>query len=192
MKKSHLFNPENVAVLEEEARGTWQDPEEVLGAIETRSHFIAADIGCGSGYFTIPLSRKVRKVYGIDVQKKMLQFLEQKIRKLRMRNVELLLSSTNEIPLGNEAVDIIISINTLHEFDDKGKIIEEMRRVLKPSGRILIVDFKKEYAGFGPPVDIRVTEKQAIQLFERKGFNILETRDLKYHYLLVFSKESSG
>ena len=60
--------------------------------MEVKPHFVAADLGCGSGYFTVPLSRRVKKVYGIDVQKEMLNFLEDKVKRLKIKNVELVLS----------------------------------------------------------------------------------------------------
>lgn len=188
MKKSHVFNPKNITVLEMEDRKLWQNPEEILGATEIRPDFVAADLGCGSGFFTIPLSKKVKKVYGIDVQKEMLDFLSQKIQRLKIKNIEPLLSRKNEIPLENESADLLISINTLHEFDGKEKMIDEMRRVLKQDGKLLIVDFKKEDTGFGPPVAIRVSKKQAMILFEKKGFTLVNTRSLTYHYLLVYRK----
>lgn len=86
-KRSHVFDLEHIAVLESEERKVWQNPDEVLGAVELKPHFIAADLGCGSGYFTVPLAHKVRKVYGIDVQREMLASLEEKIRRLRIRNI---------------------------------------------------------------------------------------------------------
>lgn len=190
MKKSHLFDPKNIDVLEMGERRIWQDPEEILGTIEIKPDFVAADLGCGSGFFTVPLSRKVKKVYGIDIQKEMLEFLEQKIRKLKIKNIEPLLLRENEIPLKNESVDLLVSMNTLHEFDDKERMIEEMRRVLKQGGKALIADFKKKNTGFGPPVAIRISKKQATSLFEKKGFTTLKKQDLTYHYLLVFSREN--
>lgn len=189
MKKSHVFNLNNIDVLEREARKTWQNPEEILGMVDIKPDFVAVDLGCGSGFFTAPLSKKVKKVYGIDVQKEMLKFLEQKIQKLKMKNIVLLLSKDYRIPLENESIDLLVSINTLHEFEDKRRMVEEIRMVLKLSGIVLIVDFKKENTGFGPPAAIRVSKKQATSLFEKKSFTTLETRDLMYHYLLVFSKE---
>lgn len=103
MKKSHVFNPKNIDVLEMEERKIWQNPEEILGTVEIKPNFVAADLGCGSGFFTVPLSRKVKKVYGIDIQKEMLEFLEQKIRKLKIKNIEPRLSRKNEIPLKMKA-----------------------------------------------------------------------------------------
>jgi len=189
VKESHLFDPKNIDVLEMEERKIWQNPEEILRMIEIKPEFVVADLGCGSGFFTVPLSREARKVYGIDIQKEMLEFLEQKMRNLKIENIQPLLSKENEIPLRDESVDLLVSINTLHEFDDKERMVEEMRRVLKQGGKALIADFKKENTGFGPPVAIRISRKQATNLFEKKGFTTLKRENLPYHYLLVFSRK---
>jgi len=187
--KPHVFDPAHIAVLESQERKIWQDPNEILKAVDPKPDWVAADLGCGSGYFTVPLSRMVRKVYGIDVQKEMLAFLEQKIERQKIENIEPMLSKPDEIPLENNSVDLLISVNTLHEFGDREKMIRKMRRVVKKGGRLLIVDFKKEDTGFGPPVRIRIPKPRAIKLFEAKGFALLKTKELQYHYLLVFAKE---
>jgi len=188
MKKSHVFDPKHIDVLESEDRKTWQNPEEILELIELKPDYVVADLGCGSGFFTVPLSRKVKKVYGIDVQKEMLKFLEQKIQTQKIGNIETLLSGEEEIPLENESVDLLLSVNTLHEFRDKRKMISEMRRVLRQEGQAVIVDFKKEETPLGPPVTIRVSKEQAGRLFEKQGLTVLKSHDLKYHYLIVFQK----
>ncbi len=66
--------------------------------------------------------RKVKKVYGIDVQKEMLAFLEQKIQRQKIGNIEPLLSVKDKIPLENESVDLLITINTLHEIPNKKRL----------------------------------------------------------------------
>ena len=188
IKEDHLFDPKKIEVLEQEDRKTWLNLEEILEKVEINSNFIAADIGCGSGVFTIPLSYKVKKVYAIDVQKEMLEFVENKIKKYQIKNIELNLAEENEVPLSDNMVDLLISINTLHEFDNKDQMISEMLRVLKPNGRALIIDFQKKETGFGPPVFIRLSKSDAIALFEKNEFKTLQIHELKYHYLLVFSK----
>ena len=190
MNGPHLFDPKKIDVLETEERKIWQNPEEILRTIEIKPKFVVADIGCGSGFFTLPLSRKVRKVYAVDVQKEMLESLEHKIRNLKIENIKPLLARENEIPLGNKSVDLLVSMNTLHEFDDKEKMVMEMGRVLKQGGKTLIADWKKMNTGFGPSVAIRVSRKEAIDLFEKKGFTTLKKEKLPHHYLLVFSKEN--
>ena len=184
----HIFDPKNAAILEIEERKIWQNPENILITLKIESSFIAADLGCGSGFFTIPLSKKVRKVYGIDVQEKMLEFLEEKIRRLKIENIEPLLSTGNEIPLESDSIDFLITMNTLHEFDDKEKMVEQIRRVLKQGRAVLIADFKKKETGFGPPVAVRLSQQQALTLFENSGFTPLLKRELEYHYLLAFTK----
>ncbi len=188
MKESHVFNPKDVDILDAEDRKIWQNPEEILDEIEVNSDYVAADLGCGSGFFTIPLSWKVKKVYALDVQKAMLNHLEQKIENQKIKNITTLLSKENEIPLENESVDLLISINTLHEFSDKEKMIQEMQRVLRQDGKAVIVDFKKEETSFGPPKTIRLSKDQAKHLFEKNSFTVLKSKDLTYHYLLIFLK----
>lgn len=81
-----------------------------------------------------------------------------------------------------------MSVNTLHEFDDKQKMIREMERVVKKGGLLLIVDFRKEDTGFGPPAAIRVSRAGAVRLFEGEGFSLLKMMELPFHYSLVFAK----
>jgi len=189
MKCPHLFDPEHIEVLEAEDRRVWQDPDEILNAVEIKPDFVVADLGCGSGYFTLPLARRVKKVYGIDVQKEMLDFLEDRLRREGIRNVELLLSDSDDIPLEKGRVDLLLSVNTLHEFDNKEKTIREMNRVVKKGGKLLIVDFQKKETGFGPPVGIRVSKARAIKLIAESGFKLSTAKLPPYHYLLIFDKE---
>jgi ubiquinone/menaquinone biosynthesis C-methylase UbiE len=188
MKDSNLFDAKNVDILDAEDRKLWQNPEKILDAIEHNRDYVAADLGCGSGFFTIPLSRRVKKVYGIDVQKEMLEFLRQKIKKQGIENITTLFSKENEIPLEDETLDLVITANTIHEFSEKEKMILEMRRVLRQDGKAAIIDFKKKATGFGPPVSIRLSKDQAMHLFEKNGFTVVKSKDLTYHYLIVFQK----
>jgi len=188
MKESHIFDPKHIAVLESKDRKTWQNPEEIMGMLELKPSYIVADLGCGSGYFTVPISRKVKKVYAIDFQKEMLDFVEQKIQRQKLINIKLLLSGKYEIPLENASVDLLITVNTLHEFPDQKNTIKEIWRVLKPEGHAVIIDFKKEDTAVGPPIAIRVSQNQAKQLFEERGFTIVKAHELMYNYLMVFQR----
>lgn len=188
MANHHIFDPKRIAVLESEERKNWQNSGEIINLLELKPDYVVADLGCGTGYFSIPMARKVKKVYGIDIQNEMLTFLEQKIRKQKIENIKTLLSKENKIPLQDQSVNLLISVNTLHEFRDKGSIINEMRRVLKADGQIAIVDFRKEDTNVGPPVSIRVSKEQAKSLFKKNGLKALKTYDLKFHYLIFFGK----
>ncbi len=189
MNESHIFDPKHIASLESEDRKTWQNREEIIGLLELNSSYVVADLGCGSGYFTIPISKKVKKVYGIDVQEKMLEFLQKKIQEQKIVNIETLLSKENKIPLENESVDLLLSVNTLHEFIDKEETSKEIQRVLRFKGQAVIVDFKKENSSFGPPLSIRFSEEDVKSLFAKRGLTAVKIYDLIYHYLIVFQKD---
>jgi len=191
MVGSHIFDPKHRDILESEDRKNWQNPKEIIELLELKASDVVADLGCGTGYFTVPLSYKVKKVYGIDIQKEMLTFLEQKILQQKIENIETVLSKENQITLKNKSVDLLLSVNTLHEFSHKEAIIDEIRRVLKADGRAVIIDFKKEISDSGPPLSRRISKEQAKRLFKEMGLTILKTHDLKLHYLLVFRKNVS-
>ncbi len=191
MTESHIFNPKHRAMLESKDRKNWQNAKEIIELLELKPSDVVVDLGCGTGYFTVPLSYKVEKIYGIDIQKEMLTFLEHKIQQQKIGNIETVLSKENEIPLKNKSVDLLLSVNTLHEFRHKETIIDEIRRVLKADGRAVIIDFKKEISDSGPPLSLRISKEHAKRLFKEKGLTALKTHDLKLHYLLVFGKTES-
>jgi ubiquinone/menaquinone biosynthesis C-methylase UbiE len=188
MVEKHIFDPKQIEILESKERKKWLNPKKIIHFLNLKSTDIIADLGCGSGYFTIPISKKVKKIYGIDVQKEMLDYLEKKIQKQKISNIEILLSKENEIPLKTASIDLLLSVNTLHEFHNKKKIIKEIQRSLRTEGKAAIIDFKKENTGFGPPLSIRMSKKQAISLFKPHGLKFLKSIDLQYHYLIVFKK----
>lgn len=189
MSESHIFDSKHIDALESENRKTWQNREEIIGMLELKPYYVVADLSCGSGYFSVPISQKVKKVYGIDVQMEMLEFLEKKIQEQKIGNIETLFSKDNRIPLENESIDLLLTVNTFHEFGYKEKMISEIRRVLRPKGLAAIVDFKKEKTSFGPSLSIRVSEEQVRLMFEKQDLIFLTKHELKYHYLIVFRKE---
>ena len=188
LNKSNVFNAKNIEILESDDRKNWQNTQQIIDLIDLKSHYVVIDLGCGSGYFSIPLSRRVNSVFGIDFQKEMLNYLKQKIEKNKIENIELLLSKADKVPLIKNCSNIILTVNTLHEFEDRNKVILEIYRLIDNNGRLVIIDFKKEKTSFGPPMEIRISNAQAINLFEKNGFKAIKSYDLKYHYLIIFQK----
>ena len=123
---SSLFDVKRIEVLESKDREKWQKPEDIMRYLELSVSHVVADLGCGTGYFSVPISSKVKKVYAIDVQKEMLDYLEKKVQKDHIKNIETLLSTDNVIPLENESVNVLLSVNTMHEFQNRDRIIKEI------------------------------------------------------------------
>ena len=188
-KEHHIFDPKHIDILESKERKNWQNPEEILNQLDLKEFQSVADLGCGSGYFSVPISFKVKQVYAIDVQQEMLDHVKKKIHNQKIDNIKTLLSQDNKIPLPDQSMDKLLTVNTLHEFDDKTTTLNEIYRVLKPEGQAIIVDFKKENTNFGPPESVRISKEQATKLFENHNFETIKTRDLLHHYLIVLQRK---
>ena len=187
-KKPPSVDPKHHTIFERGDRMSWQNPDELLDHVKIQSDWTAADVGCGRGFFTIPLASQVKFVFAIDMKPEKLEELKATMEEFQLKNVEPLLGGKNEIPLPDERVDLLISANTLHEFADKVRMVTEMRRVLKRNGIVMISDFRKKETGFGPSISRRLSKQEVIALFERQGFLTMYTHPLRYHYLLVFTK----
>jgi len=183
-----IFNPEKIHILEGTKRRQYLNPEQFLSFLDLQPNNIVADLGCGSGVFTIPISKKVKKIYGIDIEPKMIQVLDQKIFQKKIKNISTLLSNGIIIPLETASVDLLITVNTLHEFNDRNKVFKEIFRVLNPTGKLAVIDFKKKREGFGPPSKIRISSRQAKKIFEQNCFRLLMKKYLRYDYFLLFEK----
>ena len=186
---SHKFDAKKAEILDSIDRRKFLNPDSILEKAGFDSDTVLADLGCGSGYFTIPASLIVKKVYAIDVQQEMLDIVREKIRKEKLANIETLLSKESSIPLPDNSIDVLFIANVFHELDDRGAILNEAKRILSGQGRIIIIDWKKMEMDFGPPVEERLSDDEVISICESGGLRILERMEAGvYNYMLVFGK----
>lgn len=167
-------------------------PEEVLKQLELKEDMVAADFGSGSGGWAIPLAKilKEGKVYAIDILEEPLSALKGKANLLKIFNIEEIrsdLESRAGSQLKEESVDLVLMTNLLFEVEDKKKVLEEGKRVLKKGGKILIVDWKPE-ASLGPK-EGRISEKEVKNLAREIDLKLeKEIEAGSYHYGLLFGK----
>jgi len=186
---AHKFDAKKAEILDSTDRRKFLNPDSILKKAGLDSDTVLADLGCGSGYFTIPASYMVKKVYAIDVQKEMLDILSEKIRKEKLKNIETILSKEASIPLPDNSVDVLFMANVFHELDDRGGMLKEAKRILSGRGRLIIIDWKKVEMEMGPPVVERLTEGEVVSICEDGGFRIQERLEAgAYNYMLVFGK----
>lgn len=159
------FPAEERKRLSDEERRRKQPAEEMVDRMSPSREEVAADLGCGPGYVTIPLARRVAKVYGVDVQQAMLDALMENVPdELRGRIVPVL-GELPRIPLEDGSIDRAVAVNVLHEIGDLEALESELRRCLRPGGRLSIVDFPKRETSFGPPVSERLSEEEMLSAF---------------------------
>ncbi len=181
------------ATSEESAKFT--SPEKVLEQLEIRPGNIIADFGCGTGYFTFPLAEKVKdegKVYALDILADKLEAIESQAKVSGINNVEVKRVNLEKVGgsgLEDESIDWVFLVNMLFQNPDKGTVLAEAKRVLKPGAKIVVVEWKKEETSLGPKADTRISKEEIEELAKNNQFSI--TNDLNvddFHYGIVLSK----
>ncbi|HEV2484595.1 MAG TPA: class I SAM-dependent methyltransferase [Terracidiphilus sp.] len=161
--------------LDDPARKVWLPPAEVLGVLTLRSGDTVADLGAGTGYFSLPLAQAVGaegKVYAVDAQAEMLAHLRQKLHERSVSNVELIHAEAESTALPEGCCSLVFLANVWHEFADRSAVLEESRRILKHRGRIAIIDWRPDVEReTGPPLDHRLDASNAVNLLRSTGFH---------------------
>jgi cyclopropane fatty-acyl-phospholipid synthase-like methyltransferase len=189
MHRLHQDSKAYIAMLEDPARDAYQKPHEVITALDLKAGEVIADIGSGAGYFTLRLAADVGdggRVYGVDIDPEMVRHLSRRVRDAALRNVHVLLADSDD-PLLPEPVDRFLIVDTWHHIGDQAKYLALMRKLLKPGGQIVMIDFQKKDLPLGPPVAMKVAREDLIQQMEANGFRLVKEHTfLPYQYFLVF------
>ncbi|HDQ16767.1 MAG TPA: methyltransferase domain-containing protein [Candidatus Vogelbacteria bacterium] len=157
-----------------------------------------ADFGAGSGIYTIEAARQIGhkgKVYAIEIQKELLEKIKQLASQESLDNIEYFWGDLEEnggSKLGDSSVDAVILANIIFQVEKKDILLQEAYRVLKPLGRLLIIDWSGSYSNLGPPEEYVVKEEEANQLAAQAGLHQEDNfRAGDYHYGLIFTKQAS-
>jgi ubiquinone/menaquinone biosynthesis C-methylase UbiE len=148
-----------------------------------------ADVGAGTGYFSLPLADAVGlqgKVYAVDAQNEMLLLLRQKLDDAAISNVELIHAEAGNTGLAAGSCDLFFIANVWHEFGDRAGVLKEAARVLKPGGQVAILDWRTDAPPEpGPPVAHRLHSSNAVDALRSQGFqNIAVVRVGLYSWLV--------
>jgi cyclopropane fatty-acyl-phospholipid synthase-like methyltransferase len=179
-----------IASLDDPARDAYQKPDEVLNALALRPGEVVADIGAGSGYFTVRLARTVGdtgRVYAVDISPDMIRHLNHRLRDSGIRNVVTVLSDPDDPLLPDGSVDRFVIVDTWHHIEDQAKYLALLKRMLKPGGQVVHIDFQKRDLPVGPPAGMKIAREDLVKQMEDAGFRLVaEHTFLPYQYFLVF------
>jgi ubiquinone/menaquinone biosynthesis C-methylase UbiE len=173
--------------LDEKTRRSWYNPEAVLTDLKADMTF--ADIGCGDGFFSLFAAKKVGangKVYAVDIDPSGIEKLKEKAKAEGLANITAQAGKAEETVFCTACVDIVFYSMDLHDFDDATKVLQNAKKMLKPTGRLIDLDWKKMQMPFGPPEAIRFSEKQVAGLLKAAGLKIVDTKEAgPYHYMIT-------
>ncbi|MDQ2741502.1 MAG: class I SAM-dependent methyltransferase [Chloroflexota bacterium] len=183
------FPPERRHVLMDEDRRRWLGPERILSEAAVQPGETVVDLGAGTGFWTEPLSEMVAsegKVYAADIEPVMLEDLQTLIRDRGLENVEIVQSDELSVPLDSGIADLVVLGFVLHEPAEPDLFLQEVIRLLKPEGRLLVAEWQQRPTEGGPPLEYRISAEEAHALLGAAGFSVEEmvspTEDI---YLLL-------
>ena len=179
-----VISARDFAKLESPERKSLQNIDDFLGLVRNLRWRICADIGCGIGFYTLPMAEKwknSRKVIAVDRSTPALEELDKRVDSMELTNVQILQTVSDRIPIEDASVDLANLGNVYHEIKGRLNFLKEIYRILKPGGTVLIIDWDpEEDLGFGPPVNERVSKEQLLQDLNFAGFN-----GVRNHFVFV-------
>lgn len=170
---SHAFDdPEHYAKsFDDPARDAWQMPDRVIAALNLKPGQKVADVGAGTGYFSVRLAKSTAKpaVFAVDLEPKMVEHLTKRAAAEHLPNVRAVLASTTS-PNLPEPVDVVLIVDTYHHIGSRAAYFGALKNRLRPGGRVAIIDFRKGGGGEGPPEHFRFTPEQIGAEMAQAGF----------------------
>ena len=184
----HHFDPkESAKSFDDPARDTWQLPDRVIAALNLKRGQIVADIGAGTGYFSVRLAKSeaAPRVYAADIEPSMVSYLRERAAKEGLNNV-IAVQAAADRPNLPEPVDLILIVDTYHHIGDREAYFRRLTKSMKPGGRVAIIDFKPD-SPEGPPKEFRFPLEKFKSEMGEAGYKLTAQHDfLPRQQFLIF------
>jgi ubiquinone/menaquinone biosynthesis C-methylase UbiE len=192
----HHFNVDHLAMLLSAERVEWGRPAELLAAIAVGPGMRAADVGCGPGFFALPLAEIVEsagRVYAIDDSPEMLRALAKGAAERGLTDrIEIREADAATTGLPAAAVDVTLCAFVYHEVDDRAALLVELARITRPGGQVVMLDWRKGVATeHGPGDHIRLTPAEMLAPMEAAGLAVREL-DLSEDYAVLIGRKAGA
>ena len=153
------------------------------------------DLGCGNGYWTLPMAREVGeqgKVYAVDIQREMRQKLRQRSSKYKLNNIEPVLGKVDDPNLPANKMDLVLMVDVYHEFSHPESMLWGIRRSLTSKGVVALLEYREE----DPRVPIKplhkMSKRQIMKEYSANGFKLVrEHNKLPWQHLMFFARDDS-
>ena len=175
--------------FDDPARDAWQIPALVIAKLGLKAGQAVADIGSGSGYFSVRLAKSNAKVqvYGADIEPAMVDYLRRRAATEGLTNITAIQAAADS-PKLPAPVDVVMIVDTFHHIPKRVEYFRNLSASLKKGGRVAIIDFKPE-ATMGPPKEFRFTSEKIAAELKAAGFKQIEKHDfLPQQHFLIFKK----
>jgi ubiquinone/menaquinone biosynthesis C-methylase UbiE len=182
--------------LDRPEREAEEAPEQALDALGLHAGMTVADVGAGTGYMTLRMARRVGpagKVYANDLQPEMLQKLRAKSQREKLSNIETVQGTERDPKLPPNTMDLVLLVDVYHEFSAPQAMLAGIRKSLKPDGRLVLLEYRKE----DPAVPIHPEHKMSVTEVktevEAEGYKLDQVIEkLPRQHIIIFRKAAQG
>jgi ubiquinone/menaquinone biosynthesis C-methylase UbiE len=182
--------------LTRESRDREEDCNTLLEALQIKAGDVVCDLGCGNGFYALRIARLVGdegKVVAVDIQREMLELLKERAAAEKINNIELVLGTVVDPNLPASSVDLVLLVDVYHEFSHPEQMLAAIRKCLKPTGRVALVEFRAE----DPNVPIKplhkMSKEQIMKEFPPNGFKLVDEFDkLPWQHLMFFQRDDAA
>ncbi|MFT9057167.1 MAG: methyltransferase domain-containing protein [Ethanoligenens sp.] len=166
---AHKFDPAHIDRLDAPERRALLAPAETLTALGFSAGQTLADIGCGTGIFSLEAARTAGKVYAVDLSTQMLEVVRQRAADAGFSNLMTARADEYDFKLPDTCADFVLICTVLHEIDDKVRWLKEAARVCNRGGFVAVIEFEPDFEDMGPPASIRLAKEQTKVLLKNAG-----------------------
>ncbi len=192
---SHVMGHRGAGWLERPTRERQERTDLLIERLPLSPGDVVADIGAGTGYFSIPIAKRVPqgRVLAVDIQQEMLDIIERRQRNGAPANIETVLGTISDPNLPASTVDLILLVDAYHEFSHPHEMGTAMADALKPGGKLILVEYRAEDSAVPIKPLHKMSERQAIDEMRAIGLQHLRTEDfLPQQHFMVFEKSAEG
>ena len=178
--------------LDRAEREEEEAPERALDAIGVRPGQIVVDLGAGSGYFTVRLAERVApagRVFAVDIQPEMIARLRERLQREAIANVTPVLGSESDPKLPDGSADLVLMVDVYHELASPQQMLRHIARALRPGGRLVLLEYRKEDPGIPIRPEHKMSVAEAKAELEAEGYRLVKVSDvLPRQHILIFGR----
>lgn len=187
---------DKVSVYEDENRDIWQKPDRVIHILSPLEDKVVVDLGAGTGYFAFRLVPKAQKVIAIDIDQDFVNFMEKKRLLLpsgQREKFEVRLAQPQDPHINSGEANAVLIVNTYAYLEKRVQYFTNLRQVLRPDAKLVIIEFKMKNIPNGPPEEEKVSISTVQSELQAAGFINIEVDDrtLDYQYIITASTPSA-
>lgn len=170
-----------------------EDPRQAIEQLGLKPGMVVCDMGCGNGFYSLEMAKRVSpggRVIAVDIQQEMLHLLHLRAEEEQIDNIETILGTVVNPFLPEGELDLVLMVDVYHEFSHPEQMLQAIRKSLKPTGRIALLEFRAE----DPRVPIlplhKMSKRQILREYRANGFRLVEEYDeLPWQHLMFFERD---